>query len=117
VVAVIGVIIAIGDIYAQISRREEVRDVMRETQLGVRELPGCLSYTFAETLDDPGHFLVVGQWRDQASLDAHYGSRAFTDYQSRIAELLVRSSELRVHVVQESIRPVPSPGGDPKLDD
>jgi quinol monooxygenase YgiN len=117
VVAVIEVIIAIGDIYAQIPRREEVRDLMRETQRAARGTPGCLSYTFAETLDDPGHFLVVHQWSDQAALDEHYRSQAFADYQSRIAELLVRSSELQVYVVQESIRPVPSPGGDPKHDD
>jgi quinol monooxygenase YgiN len=117
VVAVIEVIIAIGDIYAQIPRREEVRDLMRETQLAARETHGCLSYTFAETLDDPGHFLVVHQWSDHAALDEHYRSQAFAVYQSRIAELLVRSSDLRVYLIQESIRPVPSPGGDPKHDD
>jgi quinol monooxygenase YgiN len=117
VVAVTEVIIAIGDIYAQIPRREEVRDLMRETQLAARGTPGCLSYTFAETLDDPGHFLVVHQWTDQAALDEHYRSQAFAGYQSSISELLVRSSELRVYLIQESIRPVPSPGGDPKHDD
>jgi quinol monooxygenase YgiN len=111
------VIIAIGDIYAQIPRRDEVRDLMRETQLGARELPGCLSYTFAETLDDPGHFIVVQQWRDRAALDEHYRSRAFVRYQANIAELVVRDSELQLHSVRDSVRPIPAPGGDPKHDD
>jgi quinol monooxygenase YgiN len=102
------VIVGLGDIYAQIPRREEVRELMRATQASVREQAGCISYAFAETLDDPGHFIVVQQWRDQAAVDEHYGSRAFADYQAKIASLLVRTSELRLHVVQEGFRPVDS---------
>ena len=83
---------------------------MRATQASVREQPGCISYAFAETLDDPGHFMVVQRWRDQAAVDAHYASPAFADYQAKIADLLVRTSELSLHVVQEGFRPV---GGSP----
>jgi quinol monooxygenase YgiN len=96
------VLIALGDIHAQIPRRDEVRRLMRSTQARVREQPGCIEFVFAETLDDPGHFVVVQRWRDQAALDEHYRSRAFADYQARIGEHLVRSSELSVHVVQDS---------------
>ena len=39
---------------------------------------------------------------EEAFLDEHYRSRAFADYQAGIGEHLVRSSELSVHVVQES---------------
>lgn len=98
-------VIALGDIYAQIPRREEVRGLMRETQARVREQPGCLSYAFAESLDDPGHFLLVEQWRDQEALARHFRSAAFADYQTQIASWLVRSSELRVHAVQASYEP------------
>jgi len=75
---------------------------MRSTQARVREQPGCIEFVFAEMLDDPGHFVVVQRWRDQTALDEHYRSRAFADYQARIGEHLVRSSELSVHVVQDS---------------
>jgi quinol monooxygenase YgiN len=102
------VIVAIGDIYAQIPRLEEVRELMRATQARVRDEPGCLSYQFAETLDDPGHFLIVQQWRDQESLDEHYRSQAFADYQAAISGELVRDSELRLHVVHESFLAVDS---------
>jgi hypothetical protein len=47
------VIIALGDIYAQIPRREQVSALMRALQDQVRVQPGCESYAFAETLDDP----------------------------------------------------------------
>jgi quinol monooxygenase YgiN len=101
-------IIALGDIYTQIPRREEVRELMRATQARVIEEPGCVSYVFAETLDDPGHFLVVQRWRDQAALDDHYRSRGFADYQTAIGGLLVRTSQLHVHVAGESYTPVDS---------
>jgi quinol monooxygenase YgiN len=103
------VIIALGDIYAQIPRREEVRELMRRTEEQVRAQPGCISYDFAETLDDPGRFIVVQQWRDQAALEGHYRSQAFADYQAAIGDQLVRTSELRVHLVSESFQPVESP--------
>jgi quinol monooxygenase YgiN len=102
------VIVGLGDIYAQIPRRTEVRELMRSTQASVREQPGCIAYTFAETLDDPGHFVVVQQWLDQAALDAHYRSEAFADYQEKIAGLLVRTSELSLHVVEEGFRTLDS---------
>jgi quinol monooxygenase YgiN len=100
------VILGLGDIYTQIPRRDEVRALMRRTQASVREQPGCISYAFTETLDDPGHFVVVQRWRDQAAVEEHYASRAFADYQEKITELLVRTSELRLHVVSEGVRPV-----------
>jgi quinol monooxygenase YgiN len=111
------VIIALGDIYAQISRRDEIRELMRSTQAQVRDEPGCVYYAFAETLDDPGHFVLAQQWRDQAALDEHYRSEAFARYQANVGELLVRDTELRLYAVQESVRPVASSHVDPRLDD
>jgi quinol monooxygenase YgiN len=110
-------IVAVGDIYAQILRREEVRALMRSTQALAREQPGCEYFAFAETLDDPGHFMIVQQWRDQRTLDGHYASEVFADYQSQIAPLLVRSSELRVYEVRASARPVSSATLDISQDD
>ena len=110
-------IIALGDIYAQLPRRDQVRELMRATQARVREQPGCISYEFAETLDELGHFLVVQQWRDEAALDEHYRSQAFALYQEQIAEQVVRASELRLHVVSESFQPVGSSPIDPRDDD
>ena len=110
-------IIAVGDIYAQILRREKVRELMRATQERVRGQPGCMSYAFTETLDDPGHFVVVQQWRDQEALAEHYRSQAFVDYQARIGPHLVRTSNLELYVVQESFRPVESSAAISQQDD
>jgi quinol monooxygenase YgiN len=111
------VIIALGDIYAQVPRRAAVSELMRATQTRVREQPGCISYEFAETLDEPGHFLVVQRWRDLAALEQHYRSQAFATYQEEIAPQLTRTSQLRLHAVSESFQPVGSSPADPRDDD
>jgi quinol monooxygenase YgiN len=110
-------IIVLGDIYAQIPRREQVRELMRATQARARAKSGCIYFAFAETLDDPGHFVVLEQWRDQASLDQHFRSAAFADYQAQIGEHLVRASELSVHSVAASLRPADSSPLDISQDD
>ena len=110
-------IVAVGDIYAQIPRREEVTELMRATQDRARGQPGCGYFAFAETLDDPGHFVVLQQWRDQRALDEHYASDVFADYESQIGPLLVRSSELRIHEVAASARPIGSSALDISQDD
>ena len=99
-------IVAVADVYAQIPQRKAVQDAMLETELRVREDPGCVSFVFAEVVADPGHFLLVQRWRDQAALDAHYRSAAFADYQEAMRGLLVRDSEIQVHVSDEEFRPV-----------
>lgn len=110
-------IIALGDVYVQMPRLAEVRELMLVTQARVREQPGCISYAFAESLEDPGHFVLVQQWRDQGALDEHYRSQAFAEYQAQVAEQLVRTSELRLHQVQTSYAPVDSSRLDIAQDD
>jgi quinol monooxygenase YgiN len=110
------VIIALGDVYVQIARLEQARELMRTTQARAREQPGCVSYSFSETFDDPGHLLVVQRWHDQSALEGHYRSRTFADYQAGIGPLLVRTSELHLYSVQESFRPI-APADDLHHDD
>lgn len=97
-------LIALGDVYAQIERREEVRELMRATQAAAREEPGCECYAFTETLDDPGHFVLVQRWRDRVALEQHYRSQGFADYQAQIAPLLVRTSEIALFEAQTGAR-------------
>jgi quinol monooxygenase YgiN len=111
------VILATGDVYAQIPQRQAVIEAMARAQQAAREEPGCELFAFAEAIDDPGHFLLLQRWHDRTALDAHYASAGFAEYQAAIAPLLVRDSELHVHVVQESTRPLNSARLDLHQDD
>jgi quinol monooxygenase YgiN len=109
--------VAIGDVHAQVPHLDLVRDLMRETQEQARAQPGCVSYSFAETLDEPGHFVTMQEWRDQASLEEHYRSEAYADFQNRLELVLVHSSELRIYLVGDTIRPIESVGDKPQFDE
>jgi quinol monooxygenase YgiN len=110
-------IVALGDVYAQIPQRGAIERAMLALQAQALEQDGCVSFVFAEVLADPGHFLLVQRWRDRGALDAHYRSAAFADYQAAVEGLLVRDSELHLHVIAETVRPVDSSRLDLRQDD
>jgi quinol monooxygenase YgiN len=101
-------IIAIGDVYIQIPQRVAAEEAMLQAQTHAQDEPGCVSYAFAEVLESPGHFMVVQRWSDQQALDAHYSSPGFAEYQQRIAPMLLRESEMQMHVVDAQFRPLDS---------
>jgi quinol monooxygenase YgiN len=98
------VIVALGDLHAQIPQRIAVEQAMQDAQSAAREREGCESFSFAEAVGDPGHYLIVARWRDQAAMQAHYRSPAFAAYEAAITPLLVSDSELELHVVDRTVR-------------
>jgi len=91
------VIVVLADIHAQIPERPAVREAMTAAQAEARRQDGCVSFVFAETLDDPGHFIAVECWRDADALTAHFRSGSYRAYAAAVAPLLVRDSEVRVY--------------------
>jgi quinol monooxygenase YgiN len=111
------VIVVHVDVFAQVPQRDAVREAMRAAQSAAREQAGCISFAFAETLDDPGHFVAVESWRDSTALDAHFRTPSFRDYQAAVTPLLVRDSEMRIYSAEELARPVDSSPLDLRQDD
>jgi quinol monooxygenase YgiN len=91
------VILVHADIYAQIPERAAVREAMLAAQTAAREQDGCISFVYAETLEEPGHFLAVERWRDAATFEAHFRSEAYAAYVAAVTPLLVRDSEVRIY--------------------
>jgi quinol monooxygenase YgiN len=97
-------VVLVGDIYALVGREAELAELLRETQDRARREPGCVAYTFAEAVADPGRYVLIEEWRDEAALEAHHASAAFAAYQARVGEFLARPSEVRLHRVAESVQ-------------
>ncbi len=110
-------IVALGDVYPQIPRRDEAEQAMLEAQRAALDQDGCISFTFAEALGEDGHYVVVQRWRDRAALEEHYRSESFFHYQAAITPLLVRESDLRLHTVEDEIHPLDSDPLDLNQDD
>lgn len=90
---------------------------MLALQAAAEAQQGCLGFAFAEHVGDPGHYLLVQRWSDQGSLDAHFASKAFADYQQAITLLVVRETVFEVFNVASVLRGVPSEELDLRQDD
>jgi quinol monooxygenase YgiN len=110
-------IVAIADMFGISGRRQELVAALADGERDAAGRDGCLRYVFASALAEPDHFVLVSEWRDQAALDAHYASPQFARFQLALNGLLARPSEMTVHSVSVSARPMPSGVMDPRVAD
>ena len=52
---------------------------------------------------EPGEFVLLGAWTDQAALRDHYRTQHYRRYRERIGELLARPSDVVVHHVHQTV--------------
>jgi len=55
-----------------------VLPLYRELVAATRAEPLCIAYDLFEDRKDPGHFIFIEEWPDQAALDAHCQTEHFT---------------------------------------
>jgi quinol monooxygenase YgiN len=106
--------LAVADLFGISGRRQELRAVLAGAERDAAGQPGCVRYSFAATVADPDHFLLLSEWRDQAALDAHYASTAFANFQFSLGGLLARPSQMTLYSVSGSARPLSSSPLDPR---
>jgi quinol monooxygenase YgiN len=107
-------VVAVADLFGISGRRQELRAVLASAERDAASQPGCVRYSFAATLAEPDHFLLVSEWRDEAALDAHYASTGFATFQFSLDGLLARPSQMTLYSVSGSARPLSSSPLDPR---
>jgi quinol monooxygenase YgiN len=110
-------IVVVGDLHALVGRRDQLLELLAETQARAREEPGCVSYAFAEVVGEPGRLLVCQEWDSEPALEQHYRSSGFADYQQRVGEFLARPSDVRIHHIRETLLPQAGAPMDPRRAD
>ena len=107
-------IVAVADLFGINGRRQDLLAALTTAEREAAGQPGCVRYAFAATIAEPDHFVLISEWRDQAALDAHYASPGFATFQFSLNGLLARPSEMTVHSVSGSVRPLASGPMDPR---
>ena len=107
-------VLAIGDVFGISGRREELLAALAEAERDAVAQPGCVRYSFAATIADPDRFVLVGEWRNRAAMDAHYASEAFARFQFALDGLLARPSEMAMYTISGVVRPVADGQMDPR---
>jgi len=65
---------------ANSGHEEEVARIFDKLQAASRLEPGCLMYVVHRRKDDPRHFFIYEQYKDEAALQAHRESPHFQEY-------------------------------------
>ena len=107
-------VVAVADLYGIAGRRHELVALLAEAEREAAAQPGCTRYSFAAALAEPDRFVLVGEWRDQAAMDAHYRTETFATFQFSLDGLLARPSEMTIYSVSASARPTASGPMDPR---
>jgi quinol monooxygenase YgiN len=108
------VVITVAEMFGISGRRDELVTLLQRFGSWAGDEPGCRRYTVAVTLADPSRFVLVSEWESQEALDAHYRSKAFTDFQFGLDGLLARPSELTVYSADNAVRPLDTRPMDPR---
>jgi quinol monooxygenase YgiN len=109
-----GGVVLVAELHGLAGRLPELKALLADLAAAARADPGCESYHVAFA-DDPGECLLVGTWRSEAALRAHYGSDGYLRYRSRVGELLARPSDVVVHHVSASVHARDPNPPDPSL--
>jgi quinol monooxygenase YgiN len=107
-------VVALADMFGVSGRRQELLSLLAGAERDTAGASGCMRYAFATTVADPDHVVLVSEWRDRASFDAHYASPGFARFQFSLNGLLTRPSEMTVYTVSAATRPLPSRPMDPR---
>jgi quinol monooxygenase YgiN len=110
-------VVAVARVHGIAVAHAELVELLRRTAAAARAEPGCRSYDVAEALDGADEFVVVHAWEDEAALAAHYRGTAHRAYQHDVFGLLARPSDLVIHQVSSSERPVDPGPMDPRQAD
>jgi quinol monooxygenase YgiN len=107
-------VIAVADMFGISGRRNELVELLQRSEREAAAEPGCRRHTFAAGLADPDRFVLVSEWDSQEALDTHYRSDVFARFQLGLQGLLARPSNMTIHSVSESVRPLNTRPIDPR---
>jgi quinol monooxygenase YgiN len=60
---------------------------------------GCILYTFAEDVQEPGLLRVFEIWRDQAALDFHFATPHMAEWRAAGAKLGLGDRQLKTYEI------------------
>jgi quinol monooxygenase YgiN len=79
----------------------QARPMMRRMVESSLAEPGCVEYAYAEDVLDPGLIHVNELWKDQASLDRHFGLEHLAEWRSSWPTLGIKDRDLWAYEVDE----------------
>jgi quinol monooxygenase YgiN len=93
----------IADYQAHPGRGDELARILPGHVAQTREEPGCVMFVAYRDSDDPDHFMLYEQYRDEAAFQAHRQSPHFrSNVDEKIVPLLERRTWRRLQEVADA---------------
>lgn len=81
---------------------DAAREAMARVVLATRLEAGCLAYSYAEDVLEPGQFRVTELWSDRAALTVHFEQPHMKTWQNERAALGMTGRQVTAHLVERS---------------
>ncbi|MFL5166850.1 MAG: putative quinol monooxygenase [Microvirga sp.] len=94
-------LLIIGTIRLPPDKLDQARPTMERMISASRAEAGCLAYSYAQDVLDPGLIHVSEAWRDRAALDAHFESGHIAEWRASWAELGIGDRNLTLYEAGE----------------
>jgi|GEM_PF-1474870 len=101
----------VARVHGLAGRRDELRAALDALAGAALDEPGCRQFDVLE-LNDPGELLLLVHWESEDAMRAHFATDHYRRYREGVGPLLARPSDVVVHHVAQTLRPV-----DPNLPD
>jgi quinol monooxygenase YgiN len=98
-------LLIVGTVRLPEDRLEEARPIMASMIEASRAEAGCLEYSYAKDVLDPGLIHVKERWTDRESLDKHIKSAHIAEWRSQWPALGIGNRKLLLYEVGEP-RPI-----------
>jgi len=89
--------IIIAEMKAAPGKRAELIKLLNGMLEPSRAEPGCISYRYFFSSEDPDMVHFYEQWADQAAIDFHFATDHFRELGVRIPNLIVGGPEIRIY--------------------
>jgi quinol monooxygenase YgiN len=96
------VIVVTGSFRLPVECLAEARPAMERVIADSREEPGCLAYSFAEDILDPGLFRVSEAWVNGDVLARHFETPHMKQWQQEREALGMTDRSITMHAVKHS---------------
>ncbi len=78
---------------------DSLREAAARMVAATRAEAGCVTYSFAQDIADPGLVHIFEVWRDQAALDAHFASAHMAAFNAALGGVDITSIDVKTYEV------------------
>jgi quinol monooxygenase YgiN len=96
-------IVVIGRVVTDASRREELVRIAQMVAGASRAEEGCISYRLYEDTEIESEFVFVEEWESQEALQRHFGTPHIAEFMAAIPGAVSAAPDVKFHTIASTV--------------